>query len=278
MRILITGGDGFIGSHLVPHLEQRSHEVIATLEDIRTPEIADRIGHELPQVVVHLAAEASVPRSMADPVGTYLTNIAGTAMIAAACLAHDVDHVVFTSSGGTIYDPAVDPPYSEGDNLHALSPYGRSKIAGELLLADILHPQQPTILRLGNVYGPGDTRGAIAKLLTQRDRFQVNGDGTQTRDYIWIHDVIDAITTAIERRIRGTFNLGTGQPTSLLQLIQQLELHPQIPPAGTPPPPGEPRHIALNSDRARRHLRDDLEWTPLEAGLHHLLTREGAHP
>ena len=242
MRAVVTGGAGFIGSTLVDELLGRGDEVHvvddlsagkrervapeATLHvlDVREP-LADALAGVRPEVVFHLAAQADVRVSVADPALDARTNVLGTINVLELARAHDAQ-VVFASTGGAIYGECDERPAREGDERRPLSPYGTSKLAGEEYLAtwNRLHDTRHVALRLGNVYGPRQDphgeAGVVAIFLSRiasGRRATIFGDGTQTRDYVFVGDVVRAFVAAVGAQ-GGVLNVGTGIETSVLEL------------------------------------------------------------
>jgi UDP-glucose 4-epimerase len=303
MKALVTGGAGFIGSNLVDALLARGDEVTVVddlstgrrenLEgalaagaalaeaDIRDRAEIERIATEAkPEVVFHLAAQIDVRKSVADPAFDASINVGGTANVLEAARAAGARRVVFTSTGGAIYGEGAgqDLPLSEDAPLAPEAPYGQSKFAGEgyLSLYERLYGLSTIPLRLGNVYGPRQDplgeAGVIAIFcgrLREGKRPTVFGDGKQTRDYIYVGDVVSAALAATGSETTGPVNVGTGIETDVLELVRLLgEL------GGTesfeaelaPPRPGEVQRISIDPARAER----ELGWKPqmgLEEGL-----------
>ncbi len=241
MRIAVTGGAGFIGSHVTRALVARGDDthVIddlsrgrrenvpagATLHVHDIAEPLDQIFAEIrPAAVLHLAAQIDVRVSVADPVRDARANVIGTIRVLEAARAHGAQ-VVFSSTGGAIYGEC-DGPATESAARAPLAPYGVSKLACEEYLAawNRLHGTRHVSLRLGNVYGPGqDPHGEAGVVAIFFDRIRtgraatVFGDGSQTRDYVYAGDVAAAMLEAIGAS-GGTFNIGTGVETSVTEL------------------------------------------------------------
>ncbi|MEU8798647.1 NAD-dependent epimerase/dehydratase family protein [Spirillospora sp. NPDC048819] len=239
MLVLITGAAGFIGSHLVDRLVADGHEVIGVddmssganvrpgLElwemDVSDPGLVEKAAARRPEVICHLAAQVSVRASVADPLGDARTNVVGTANVLEAARAAGGRKVVFTSSCAVygVPDALPVPPDAE---LRPASPYAASKVSGEVYagMYKALHGIDFTTLTLANVYGPRQTpegeAGVISifadALLAGRPT-RVYGDGAQTRDYVYVADVVDAFARAAgERGGGGRFNVGTGVQTT----------------------------------------------------------------
>jgi UDP-glucose 4-epimerase len=300
MKALVTGGAGFIGSNLVDALLARGDEVVvldnlstgrrenldeaiqngATLAevDIREAEaVADLVGRTKPDVIFHLAAQIDVRRSVADPAADARINVEGTANMLSAAQAHGVRRFVNTSTGGAIYGEGRQIPAPEDHPSAPESPYGLSKWCAEQYCAIFarLHGLSTVSLRYGNVYGPRQDplgeAGVIAifcgKLL-DGGRATIFGDGTQTRDYVYVDDVVDSNLRAADADVTGPINIGLGQQKSVLDIVEVL--NEQAPdgfqPEHAPERPGEVQHIALDASRAREELGWEAK-VELEEGL-----------
>lgn len=303
MRCLVTGGAGFIGSNLVDELLARGDEV-TVVDDLSTGRLVNlegalAAGAELveldirdaaalssvaterrPETVFHLAAQIDVRKSLEDPAFDAAVNVGGTANVLEAARAAGSGRVVFVSTGGAIYGEGAGQrlPLDEATAIAPLSAYGQSKYAAEGYLA--LYERQYGIssmaLRLGNVYGPRQDplgeAGVVAifcGLVGSGGQPTVYGDGTQTRDYIYVGDVVDAALAAADSQASGAVNIGTGREASVLDLVEILgrlggreDFEPQL----APPRPGEVQRISLDAGLAER----ELGWRPrtsLEDGL-----------
>ncbi len=294
-KVLVTGGAGFIGSHLVDGLLDNGYDVAvvdnlssgqlrnlnhqatfhhAELNDVRLTQIIQR---ERPEIVFHLAAQSSVRQSAIDPVADADSNVMGTIRLIAAAAAEGVEKFIFSSTGGAIYGDPERIPCDEDTPVNPLTPYALSKYVGEqyLELFNETYGLDYTILRYANVYGPGQNpdgeAGVIAifagMMLGER-RPQIYGDGLQQRDFVYVSDVVRANLAAIDRGHGRTYNIGTGQQVSIGQIYEMLQeitgfdQEPDYRPRRT----GEVRNIALDSTRADK----ELKWTPevsLEEGL-----------
>ncbi len=243
MRAIVTGGAGFIGSHLVDALVARGDDVVvvdslatgkrerlnntATLVvgDIRDGSILDETFREArPDVCFHLAAQADVRRSIQDPVFDGDVNVLGTVGVLEAARTHGAQ-VVFSSTGGAIYGEC-ERPAAEDSALQPISPYGTSKLAAEEYLRTYnrLYGTQHVALRYANVYGPRQDphgeAGVVAIFfgrIASGEQPRIYGDGRQTRDYVYVGDVVEATLRATEKA-GGVFNVGTGQETSVVDL------------------------------------------------------------
>src|ERR671932_2680969 len=245
MKTLVTGGAGFIGSNLVDALVARGDDVHvlddlssgkrenvherATLHvgDIRTDADA-AFDAARPEAVFHLAAQADVRLSVARPDFDADVNVIGTIRVLEAVRARDAK-IVFSSTGGAIYGEC-DAPAPEEKPLEPLAPYGTSKLAGEQYLAtwNRLYGTRHTALRFGNVYGPRQQphleAGVVAifmGLLREGGTPKIFGEGTQTRDYVYVGDVVRACVAALAAD-GGVFNVGTGRETSVLDLYAHI--------------------------------------------------------
>jgi UDP-glucose 4-epimerase len=294
MRCVVTGGAGFIGSNLVDELLTRgdSVTVIDDLTTGRRSNLDDAIGNgaELreidirdaealsaafeeakPEAVFHLAAQIDVRRSVADPAFDASVNVGGTANVLEAARNAGTGRVVFISTGGAIYGEGKDKhlPLQEDAAVEPLSPYGQSKFAGEgyLALYKRLYGLSGVSLRLGNVYGPRQDplgeAGVIAIFcgrLLREEKATVFGDGTQTRDYIYVGDVVAAALAAAASDAGGAFNIGTGRETSVLDLIELLGRlgDSDFEADFEDPRPGEVQRVSIDPSRAKA----ELGWEP----------------
>jgi UDP-glucose 4-epimerase len=307
MRCLVTGGAGFIGSNLVDALLARGDEVTVVDDlstgrrvnldgalaagaelvelDIRDGEALGRLaGEKRPETVFHLAAQIDVRKSLADPAFDAAINVGGTANVLEAARAAECRRVVFVSTGGAIYGEGEGQqlPLSEEAPIAPLAAYGQSKYAAEgyLALYERLYGLSGISLRLGNVYGPRQDplgeAGVIAIFcgaLKESRKPTIFGDGTQTRDYIYVSDVVAAALAAAESSVTGPINIGTGKETSVLELVdalRELSGNDGFQPEFAPSRPGEVQRIAIDAGRAER----ELEWRAevgLDAGLRQTL-------
>lgn len=304
MKVLVTGGAGFIGSHVTEHLLARGHEVaiIDNLSRGKRENVPDSVpfyesdilsgcpeafGQFEPEAVVHHAAQIDVRRSVREPDFDAEVNVVGTIRLLENCLRHNVRKVVFASSGGAIYGKQQIFPASEEHPEYPASPYGVSKLAGERYLHYywLQHGIDYAALRYSNVYGPRQDphgeAGVVAifsKNLTSGSTSTINGSGDQTRDYVYVGDVARANVIALETDFpSGAYNIGTGIETSVNQLYSMLQsiTKQDLPPQHGPAKPGEQARSSLDTRKAARLLR----WKPrvdLAEGLKQTLEFFGA--
>jgi UDP-glucose 4-epimerase len=291
LRTLVTGGAGFIGSNLVDALLARG-DAVTVVDDLSTGRrsnldaalaagaelaeldirdagaLGERVAAARPDVVFHLAAQIDVRRSLADPAFDAAVNVGGTANLLEAMRLAGSPRIVFVSTGGAIYGEGDGKPLPlrEDAPIEPFSAYGQSKFAAEgyVALYERLYGLSGVSLRLGNVYGPRQDplgeAGVIAIFcgkLRAGERPTVYGDGSQTRDYIYVGDVVAAALAAAESGVSGPLNIGAGIETDVLELAARLaeiggatEFEPEFAPART----GEVQRIALDASRAEREL------------------------
>jgi UDP-glucose 4-epimerase len=306
---LVTGGAGFIGSNLVDALVARGDRV-AVLDNLSTGKRANLARalaggaelHELdvrdadaidsllaalrPEVVFHLAAQIDVRYSVQDPAGDATSNVLGSIAVLEAARAHGARRLVNTSTGGGLYGDAKLLPTPEDHPIRPLAPYGQSKYAAEgyCELYARLHGLATVSLRYGNVYGPRqDVHGEAGVVaifcghLLEGRAPTVFGDGRQTRDWVDVADVVRANLLAADAELTGPVNIGHGQETSVLELVQALREVGAAAGRGTlrdpvfaPERPGEVMRSCLDVSRARH----ELGWEPtvtLREGLSRIL-------
>lgn len=306
MRVLVTGGAGFIGSTLVDRLlaegcdvdvvddlstgslanladarAQRARKCTFQRLDVRSKGVAELMAHRKPEVVFHLAAQKSVTESVLEPSFDAEVNVLGSLNVLQGALEAGVRKIVFAGSGGTLYGIPESIPTREGHPQHPISPYGVSKkaVGDYLYYYREVHGLEYTILALANVYGPRqDPHGEagviaiFAAKLLDGERPTIFGDGEQTRDYVYVDDVADAFTRAGEKAGGLTVNVGTGVETSVQHLYDLMarSLGFEEPARYAPPRAGELRRSALDPGRAAIHL-GWKPWTALEDGTQRTL-------
>jgi UDP-glucose 4-epimerase len=290
MRVLVTGGAGFIGSHLTDSLLARGDEVtvvddlsrgrLARLDDqaevhklsITDAEpLAGLARQARPELVFHLAGHNDIPASVAAPADDAQANVAGTVNVLEAARLIGA-RVVFCSTGGALYGKDAPIPSLEDVLPLPESPFGVAKYCAEqyVILYNRLHGCTHAILRLASVYGPrqdmagesGVIAGFCARVLAG-ERPVVYGDGTQTRDYVYISDAVAALLAAADQGRPGVWNFGTGTETSVVRLAQLIAetAGRAVEPDFAAARPGDLRRSALAADRAKR----DLGWKPAVA-------------
>ncbi len=295
MKILITGGAGFIGSHVAEVFVDKGHDVHivdnlssgdadnlpegATFHqiDVRDTALEKLYEQEQFPAVIHHAAQLDVRRSVTDPVYDADINVIGFLRLMEAGRKNGLKRIVFASTGGAIYGETDQIPQRETNMLQPESPYGITKLATEkyLYFYERVHGISSVILRYANVYGPRQgsygEAGVIAifiKKLLAGEAPTVFGDGEQTRDYIYVKDVVEANLCAINARLSGVYNVGTGIETSVNTLLDKLcnLLDVNLPANHVERRPGEVLRSALSYER----IQQDLGWLPqvaLDIGL-----------
>jgi len=307
MKVLVTGGAGFIGSHVCDALLSRGHEVIALDDlssgrrenldprvrlcelDIRSREAAALIERERPQALFHLAAQMDVRRSVEDPRFDAEANILGMLNLLEAARKGGVRKVVFSSTGGAIYGEQDVFPAPEGHPTRPVSPYGVSKASGELYLGyyRAQYGMASVALRYANVYGPRQNAhgeaGVVAifcRRLVGGNACTIYGSGAQTRDFVFGPEVAEANALALERDVQGAVNIGTGVETPVSELYRMLaeEAGSRQPAQHAEARPGEQMRSSVDPSLAKRALG----WEPrvtLREGLRRTLEHfRGAAP
>jgi UDP-glucose 4-epimerase len=296
MKVLVTGGAGFIGSHVVDTYLEHGHEVVVVDDlstgrasnlnpratfyemDIRSPQLGEIFERERPQVVNHHAAQMSVRISVAQPLFDAGVNVLGSLNLLECARRYGVERVIYISSGGAVYGEPVYVPCDEAHPVDPICPYGVSKHTVEhyLHLYRVNYGLSYIVLRYPNVYGPRqDPRGEAGVVAIFAGRMLdgqpvvIYGDGTQQRDFVFVADCAQANLLALDpAREAGIYNLGSGRGTSVNEIFQAMAAitgYSQLA-QYAPAKLGETYRIWLNSDKARRALG----WSPtldLEAGL-----------
>ena len=288
MRILVTGGAGFIGSNVVDRFVDAGHDV-AVFDDLSSGrrefvhprahfhlgDLADPAAVEAcvasfrPELVDHHAAQIDVRRSVEDARRDAEINVLGSLSLLESCRRHGVRKLIYASTGGALYGEARTIPASEDHPVNPESPYGASKHAVEhyLYLWRRLHRLDYTVLRYPNVFGPRQNPHGEAGVnaifigaMLAGEAPRIFGDGEQIRDYLYVDDVVEANLLALERGSGEIVNLGTGVGTSVNQIFRALRdlIGFQGEPIHEPERPGEIRRIVLDASRARRVLG----WEP----------------
>ena len=295
MKIVVTGGAGFIASHIVDAYIDGGHEVHVIDDfstgaekninpranvhrfDIADPRSARLIAEIKPGVLNHHAAQMDVRRSVADPAFDARTNIIGFINLLEACKNVRVQKILFSSSGGAVYGDREPIPANEQHETLPLSPYGVSKLTGELYLGyyHLAFGLPYVALRYANIYGPRQSSageaGVIAIFISQLLAGKsptINGDGRQTRDYVFVGDVVKANLAALETNYVGPMNIGTGIETDVVAICNELRrgIATQVEAVHGPAKLGEQRRSCLDASLAGK----TLGWKPevsLQAGL-----------
>lgn len=299
-RVPVTGGAGFIGSHIVDALIEVGHEVIVVDDlctgrrrnvnpkgkfcqvDIRSQELRSIFEHERPEYVNHHAAQIDVCHSVDNPLHDASVNLLGCINLLECCRKYGVKKIIYASTGGAVYGEPEYLPCDEGHPVCPLSPYGVSKYAVELYLR--LYGQNYglnyTIHRYSNVYGPRQDpfgeAGVVAIFSLQMlmgEQVTINGSGEQEKDFLYIEDCVKGNLLSMENGNDQVYNLGTGKGTSINHLFEEtrrLTGYSRHPVHG-PPKPGGVFRICLDADKAKK----ELEWCPtvrLQEGLERTLT------
>jgi UDP-glucose 4-epimerase len=294
-KVLVTGGAGFIGSHVVDKLLAQGHHVVVVDDlssgrreflppnipfyclSILDPALEEVLAQERPEVVNHHAAQISVTRSVQDPQYDASVNILGVVNLLKASQQHGVKKFIYASTGGALYGEPDYLPCDEEHPIRPLSPYGISKFIGEhyVRFFGLTYGMDYTVLRYANVYGPRqDPHGeaGVVAIFTQRmlqgEQPIIFGTGEQERDFVYVDDVVEANVLAFERGSKGAYNIGTGKGTSISDLHDLLKRATGY--GGGPlyadARPGDVFKISLSWKKAKK----GLGWQPrtsLQKGL-----------
>ncbi len=287
MKILVTGGAGFIGSNLVDALIEANHDIFI-VDNLSTgnklnlnerakfyeadicdkTEIQKIFDIEKPEAVFHLAAQANVSASVKDPAFDVKVNVIGTINLLELCRDFSVKKFIFSSTGGAIYGENAPRPTPETAEENPLIPYGMDKLQAEKYIEFFAKnfEMKPVILRYSNVYGPRQNshgEAGVVAIFTARmlanESYKLYGDGGQTRDFVYVSDVVDANLKALDFDNTGIFNIGFGKETTineitkLLKETTQTSVEPTLEPAKL-----EQRHSSLDSSLAQKIL----DWHP----------------
>ena len=295
MKILITGGAGFIASNVADRYISLGHEVVivdnlvtgrrenvprqATFieMDICDAKIANVFATEKPDIVNHHAAQMDVRKSVSDPIYDANVNVLGGLNLLQNCVEHRIKKFIFASTGGAIYGEQDYFPADEKHPLRPLSPYGITKLTTEkyLYFYHQTYSLNYTVLRYANVYGPRQNphgeAGVVAifseKILADEQPV-INGDGLQTRDYVYVGDVVQANELVLEKGDQEIYTIGTGIETTVNELFQKIvqTSGKSVPEKHADAKPGEQLRSVLDSS----YIRDELKWIPsfnLEEGI-----------
>lgn len=287
-KILVTGGAGFVGSHVTDMFLSKGYEVVVLDNlltghkenvsqgahlfeiDLRDPRVDRIFKDEKPKFVCHHAAQANVQKSVRDPLIDADANIMGSLHVLEQCRKNDVEKVIFISSGGAIYGEPQVLPCDENHPIKPLSPYGSAKASVELYLP-IYHSifgLRYTILRYANVYGPrqdpfgeAGVVSIFARQMINKQRCTINGTGSQERDFVYVEDVARANLLSVEGGGDSeTYNIGSGEGVSIKEIFSKIDklTENNLQPFYGAPKSGEVFKIYLNVAKARKYLK----WEP----------------
>jgi len=296
MNILVTGGAGFIGSRMAQRHLGDNHRVVVVDDlsagkrekvpagarfvqaDIAEADLEPPLREEKIDFVSHHAAQIDLRHSVSDPVFDARANVLGSLKLFEACRRAGSGRVLFASTGGALYgEPEGGRPAPESHPTNPISPYGCAKLSIEKYLHyyRVVHGFQTQVFRYANVYGPGQNgtgeAGVVAifsEAMLGHRTLKINGNGDQTRDYVFVDDLCRAAAAAVKSDRSGTWNLGTGVETSVNRLFELLakQFGYEAQPPHAPPPAGEQQRSVLDSSAVRKDFGLP-DWTPLERGL-----------
>ena len=294
-NVLVTGGAGFIGSHVAAACLRDGHRVVVVddlstgsrarvpdgarlvEDDVTTMDLAALLREERISVVNHHAAQIDLRASVRDPVGDARINVIGSVRVFEACRAAGTRRIIFSSTGGAIYGEPEGEKADERHPTNPVSPYGVAKLSVEKYLHfyRVEHGFQTIVFRYANVYGPGQSgRGEagvvaiFAERMLRGEAPRIHGDGLQTRDYVLVFDCVEANRRALASRESGVWNVGTGVETSVNRMEALIRRSiPEAPPAvHDAAAPGEQRRSVLDGGKLLRDF-GIAGYTPLEEGL-----------
>lgn len=295
MKILITGGAGFIASNIADRYLELGHEVVIVDNlitgqkenippaakfyemDICDEALKNVFETERPDIVNHHAAQMDVRKSVADPIYDASVNVLGTLNVLQNCIKYKVQKFIFASTGGAIYGEQDYFPADEHHPTRPVSPYGITKLTTEkyLFFYNLSYGLKYTVLRYANVYGPRQNphgeAGVVAifsKKMLKKEQPKINGEGTQTRDYVFVGDVVKANELALTSGDNKIYNIGTGIETDVNELFRKIASsmdHP-VEEVHGPGMPGEQMRSVLDAS----YIKKELNWQPsvdLDEGL-----------
>lgn len=287
MKILVTGGAGFVGSHITDALIKKGFKVVIIDNlftgkkenihpkakfyklDIRSKKIKDVFKKEKFDYVFHLAAQMDVRKSVADPLYDADVNIIGSLNLIHNSAQYKIKKFIFTSSGGVVYGDTKCFPTTEKESTNPISPYGVSKLATEKYLF-YFHKEfnlSYVCLRPANIYGPRQRHdgeaGVVAIFINKilaGDQPIINGDGKNTRDYVYVGDVVKANLLALKSKAKGAYNIGTSKETTVNQILDKIAtaLAQPVKKVRGPSKPGEQRRSCLDYNK----IKKELGWQP----------------